>query len=108
MSSLVLGTVQFGLNYGINNQSGKPETEEVRELLSIASSEGIRELDTAQGYGDAESVLKKTLSAKSNFLIHSKFSLPESHQIQDIEACLKVSLENIGVNKLGYFFSIAT
>lgn len=104
MSSLVLGTVQFGLKYGINNQSGKPETEEVRELLLIANQEGILELDTAQGYGDAESVLNRTLQSKDSFLIHSKFSLVESHLIQDIETSLKVSLQNIGVKKLGYFF----
>lgn len=104
MSNLVLGTVQFGMSYGINNHSGKPDDVQVRDILALAYEKGIHELDTAQGYGDAESVLKRTLNPEKNFLIHSKFSLPKSHTISDIEDSLKFSLENIGVNKLGYFF----
>lgn len=104
MSNLVLGTVQFGLNYGINNQSGKPDDSQVGDILAYAYENGISELDTAQGYGDAESVIKRTLKAEKTFLIHSKFSLLESYQIGDIEDCLRISLKNIGVNKLGYFF----
>ena len=32
---LILGTVQLGLNYGINNISGKPALEESFKILDI-------------------------------------------------------------------------
>ncbi len=54
---LGLGTVQFGLDYGISNDGGKPNIEEVQRILKVAKDSGIEILDTAAGYGDSESVL---------------------------------------------------
>ncbi len=54
---LILGTVQFGLNYGINNALGKPEKENVFQILSYAYESGIRYLDTAELYGNAHDLI---------------------------------------------------
>ena len=54
---LGLGTVQFGCDYGISNQSGQVGDEEVKTILEYAKSVGIDVLDTAQGYGESEKVL---------------------------------------------------
>jgi aryl-alcohol dehydrogenase-like predicted oxidoreductase len=54
---LALGTVQFGLNYGIANQSGQISLAQAREVLALASLHGIADLDTAIAYGDAEARL---------------------------------------------------
>lgn len=51
---LVLGTVQFGLNYGINNHQGKPSDSSVKSILDKAYTSGITLLDTAEAYGDAQ------------------------------------------------------
>lgn len=51
-----LGTVQFGLNYGIQG-NGQPQEERVFEMLSYAINNGIEILDTASAYGEAEKVL---------------------------------------------------
>lgn len=50
----VLGTVQFGLEYGINNNRGKPSDEEVKSILDYAYNQGLIFLDTAEAYGDAQ------------------------------------------------------
>lgn len=50
---LVLGTVQFGLDYGISNKSGAPGATAVNEILKMASEAGIKILDTAEVYGEA-------------------------------------------------------
>ena len=60
-SKLTLGTVQFGMNYGIANTQGKPSFEKVCGILAAAYENGIRFLDTAAGYGDSEIVLGKAL-----------------------------------------------
>lgn len=54
-----IGTVQFGLSYGINNQSGKTSSNEVREILEFARLNEIRFIDTASAYGDSEKTLGK-------------------------------------------------
>jgi aryl-alcohol dehydrogenase-like predicted oxidoreductase len=54
---LALGTVQFGLDYGVSNPSGKVHIDEVGRILDFARQSGIKVLDTAQAYGDSERVL---------------------------------------------------
>ena len=54
---LCLGTVQFGLPYGITNQAGQVHEKEVRRILDLAAKSGISLLDTAQTYGTSETVL---------------------------------------------------
>ena len=56
-SKLILGTVQFGLNYGINNTIGMMSEDKVFELLENAYDLGITTLDTAEAYGNAHSVI---------------------------------------------------
>ena len=51
---IALGTVQFGLDYGISNTTGKITPEMAAEILSFAAGNGIDTLDTAQAYGSAE------------------------------------------------------
>jgi aryl-alcohol dehydrogenase-like predicted oxidoreductase len=57
IDKLVLGTVQFGLNYGINNFNGKPTREKSLAMLEYAWQNGVRTFDTAYAYGDAEEIL---------------------------------------------------
>jgi len=54
---LALGTVQFGLDYGVANQTGQVEYSEVEQILSVAKANGICVLDTAIAYGTSEDVL---------------------------------------------------
>ena len=54
---IALGTVQFGLDYGIANSLGRVAEGEVTNILNTAKSHRIRTLDTAISYGDSESIL---------------------------------------------------
>ena len=54
---LALGTVQFGLPYGIANKSGIVSYTETRAILDEALVCGIDTLDTAIGYGGSEEKL---------------------------------------------------
>lgn len=56
-SCMSLGTVQLGLPYGINNQSGQPPESVAIAIVRRAIEHGVSWLDTAQAYGDAESKL---------------------------------------------------
>lgn len=64
MAELCLGTVQFGMKYGINNTLGQPTEEAVFEMLDTAVENGINVIDTARAYGTAEMVLGKYLESR--------------------------------------------
>ena len=54
---LALGTVQFGLDYGVTNHDGQVAIGEVKNILDYAKDKGIDTLDTAPSYGNSEKVL---------------------------------------------------
>ena len=51
---LALGTVQFGLSYGIANQTGQVTCNEAAAILDYGSAAGLDTLDTAIAYGESE------------------------------------------------------
>jgi aryl-alcohol dehydrogenase-like predicted oxidoreductase len=57
IKKLGLGTVQWGLPYGVANQQGITTPEDVAKLLTAACRYGIEVLDTASLYGKSETVL---------------------------------------------------
>jgi len=57
MSKIALGTVQFGLDYGITNSKGRVQIEEVKSILECAKENSINTLDTAVNYGNSEEIL---------------------------------------------------
>jgi len=69
---ICLGTAQFGLPYGIANTDGQVVEAEVASILTHAASAGIRLLDTAQAYGEAEYVLGRTLPQGHGFTLITK------------------------------------
>lgn len=70
MNKLALGTVQFGVDYGVN-QSGQTPIKEVENILQIASNAGIDTIDTAPTYGNSEQVLGGVLT-QDNWKIITK------------------------------------
>ena len=55
--NIILGTAQFGLDYGINNSKGKISDEEIYEILDHSYKSGIRKLDTAELYGNSNELI---------------------------------------------------
>lgn len=49
-----LGTVQWGLDYGIANTHGIPSDEVLTSIIDLANKAGINMFDTATQYGEAE------------------------------------------------------
>jgi aryl-alcohol dehydrogenase-like predicted oxidoreductase len=96
---LALGTVQFGLSYGIANLQGQVTENEVAKILEYAKGSNINTLDTAIGYGDSEQCLGSI--GVNNWKIITK--LPEIPQgCKDINAWINnefsESLKRLNVN----------
>lgn len=61
---LCLGTVQFGMDYGVRGQK-RPDLERCAEMLDYATQNGIDTIDTANAYGEAESVIGYFIKKKN-------------------------------------------
>jgi aryl-alcohol dehydrogenase-like predicted oxidoreductase len=103
---LCLGTAQFGMNYGIQGAQ-KPTKADIYKILGHAVNNGIDTLDTASGYGDAESILGDFMNDTSHqFDIISKLSydifqnLPTSEYMKTASDSLETSLLRMHLPKL--------
>jgi aryl-alcohol dehydrogenase-like predicted oxidoreductase len=103
---IILGTVQFGLDYGINNSSGKPGKEEVFSILELAFKNKICLLDTAEAYGNSHEVIgnyHRQVSYK--FDIITKFSSTRTDLSADLAIRISQNLQVLNVNYLyAYMF----
>jgi aryl-alcohol dehydrogenase-like predicted oxidoreductase len=96
IGKIALGTVQFGLNYGITNQAGKTSEIEVESILKYANLRGIKMLDTAQAYGSSEEVIGKITCGQ--FEIVTKIN-PESNDF-DVFSSINMSLDRLKIKQL--------
>lgn len=103
---LILGTVQFGLDYGINNRSGKPGPERVASILDLAFANNIGLLDTAEAYGDAQEVIGNYHRTSANrFEVITKFSAGRSDLSSDLTERVAQDLQALRLDSLyGYMF----
>ena len=98
---LGLGTVQFGLDYGVTNITGQPPLEAVRSILEHAIRHGVHTLDTAALYGDSESVLGQALPRPHPFSVISNtlpldMALSEERAISLVATGVERSLQRLG------------
>ena len=90
-SKLCLGTVQFGISYGVNNSAGIPTEGEIKAIFNAAHQSGINYLDTAPAYGDAEKKIGEL--SEQNFKIISKFATVTN--AEELNRELSTTLDNL-------------
>jgi len=95
-SKLSLGTVQFGMSYGISNDLGIPDDSELKNIFDIASLNGINILDTAPAYGNAEGRIG--LLSENRFSVVTKFVNVENRQA--LKDTLDESIKRINSEQL--------
>lgn len=71
-SRMGLGTVQFGLDYGISNTAGRPGDTEISAIMARAAEVGFGYIDTAPGYGEAEQLVGKYSEGEPSLRIVTK------------------------------------
>ena len=101
MSRLSLGTVQFGLPYGVANQVGQVARAEAKAMLNLAAEHRVDTIDTAIAYGESEACLGEAGTAR--FRVVSKLpSLPEGCTAIDrwVQEQLAISLARLGAGSV--------
>lgn len=69
-SKIILGTAQFGSDYGISNTKGALEYKEINKILNLANKHKVKLIDTAISYTNANT--KLSLNNIQNFEIITK------------------------------------
>ncbi len=101
---LGLGTVQFGLPYGITNTEGQVSQADALDILFCAQQSEINLLDTAAAYGSSEerlgACLKESDGLDSSFrLITKTIPINTSHigrsDVKRVEQGFYASLQNL-------------
>ena len=98
---LALGSVQFGLNYGVANTSGQVSSEVAEAILQHAQQTGIDTLDTAIAYGESESVLGH-IGVQAWKVVTKLPAVPDgcADVSQWVKAQAQDSLNRLGLNSL--------
>lgn len=106
---LCLGTVQFGMDYGVQGGT-RPQLEDSIRMLDYATQNGVDAVDTAAAYGTAEEVvgafLKRRTVPRDSIQVISKFgtkifegAVPAEYGIRLRDAA-RVSLERLNTDYL--------
>lgn len=99
---IALGTVQFGLPYGVANTQGQVSYDQAEAMLRAMRTAGIDTIDTAIAYGEAETVLGRI--GVSGFRLVSKVPVLREPAIAVddwVMAQVEASLERLRVPRLG-------
>ncbi len=110
ISRFGIGTVQFGLDYGINNKTGQVSYSDVLNIFETALENGVNFIDTSRVYGTSEQTIGKALreiGAVDDFIPCTKLDISENYHEKSDEAVrgevkgsLDQSLEALGIDTL--------
>ncbi len=93
---IALGTVQWGMKYGISNKSEIPNDLALKNIFKNANMAGIELLDTASSYGNVENRIGQL--SLNQFDIISKINT--NPNCKSISAQIRGSLKALNLDKL--------
>jgi aryl-alcohol dehydrogenase-like predicted oxidoreductase len=108
LARLGLGTVQFGLDYGVSNRIGRPDEREIAAILARAAAAGVGVIDTAPAYGEAEVLAGRHLPSGHQLRIVTKSpaltgATIEARHGQQVLDSLAASLDRLKVGAVHGF-----
>jgi len=98
---LALGAAQFGLDYGITNNTGTVSNEQIKLVLNLAKKKNVQTIDTAASYGVSETRLGNfDLSAFEIVTKISDIGNDSSRVENRVDTAIIGSMERLKVNQL--------
>tara|TARA_B100000963_G_scaffold361610_1_gene398093 strand:+ start:6454 stop:7299 length:846 start_codon:yes stop_codon:yes gene_type:complete len=96
MRDFCLGTVQFGIPYGINRSEELPSSSEVESIFQFFFEKGGIYIDTARAYGDSEKIISKFIDEKAKVITKVNIKNNFNEAAQNIEQSIKnLNVDNI-------------
>jgi len=101
-SSMILGTVQLGMPYGMTKDQGLMPDTEAQEILRSAIELGCGGLDTARAYGESEARIGHLSKSQSiNIPVITKLApLDNAAGPAEAEASILTSMDALGTTEL--------
>lgn len=106
---ITLGTVQFGMPYGLGVARDGIDEPSVHTILDEAWARGIRCLDTARGYGEAEARigrwLRKHAPTRRPFVVSKFPRLTAVESASAVEQALDLSRRDLGLERIDLYLA---
>lgn len=96
-----LGTVQWGMPYGIANRTGPPVFDEVGRMLQLGRERDVDLLDTASAYGVSEKLLGDHHAADRGYRIVTKTRPLAVRHVAEEQVCSLISGFRDSLRSLG-------
>ena len=96
---IIIGTAQFGLDYGIANSLGKMKTGEIKKIIKYARTNNIKDIDTAHAYGDSEKRLGNVGIKNFNVILKLPATNPTYPYEQWVRKSINSSFKKLKINK---------
>ena len=96
---IIIGTAQFGLDYGIANSLGKMKTGEIKKIIKYARTNNIKDIDTAHAYGDSEKRLGNVGIKDFNVIVKLPATNPTYPYEQWVKKSIHSSFKKLKINK---------
>tara|TARA_B100000795_G_scaffold234805_1_gene194141 strand:+ start:8917 stop:9765 length:849 start_codon:yes stop_codon:yes gene_type:complete len=98
---LTIGTVQFGINYGVNNNNGIPSDVDVSNIFDLSIRNNIKYLDTSISYGNSEERIAKLSNNRFDIITKSD----NVKTSQELTSSILASLSSLKVKSVyGFLF----
>lgn len=104
MTKIVLGTANFGNEYGVANNGKLLSSEDSGGLVSFAQFNGINHFDTAFAYANSEAILAKSLIRDLNPEVDSKLDDKTCLSAKLIVDSVRAHLENLGIQQFSTIY----
>lgn len=99
LDKIIIGTAQFGLDYGIANSSGKMDLFEIQKIINFARKNNIKNIDTAHAYGDCEERLGKVGINNFDVIVKLPATIPTFPYDRWVKKSLNSSFKKMNINK---------
>ena len=99
MPKIILGTANFGNQYGIANKNQDSRIESASEIIHTALELGVTSFDTAKGYGEAEVILGDNLVGYGNLSVITKIGKNDCETASRMISSVQTSLQNTKLEK---------
>ena len=104
MTNLILGTANFGSQYGIANRNELISSDDLRQIITWAQNNGINQFDSAMAYGDSDSILKMYLDHSLEPSIDSKLNEKSCQSKASILETANEIRNRLGVSQLSVLY----
>ena len=98
MSKIVIGTANFGSNYGY--KKNKVKKGEIKKIINYIKQAKYKFIDTANFYGNAQKILGKNIKFKVNYISKIKINKQDITNTSNLVKKVNLILNELKVKKI--------